>query len=85
MKRRASSLTFLNNLRPVKQAQKARKERKPKGLWGSDLYFKTFPDDEAYTLLYEILLERGWKFLGKPYRGTDHKALTKVVAKPQPK
>ena len=53
---------------------------KRQGLWpNKELYFKTFPDDEAYTYLYEILLERGWKYAGKPYAGTDHNALKKVV------
>ena len=49
------------------------------------LYFKTDPEDEAYTLLHDLLLERGWKFAGKPYKGADHTALSKVVKKSQPK
>ena len=51
-----------------------------KGLWPSkDLFFKTFPKDEAYTYLHEILKERGWKYAGNPYKGTEPSALKKIV------
>ena len=51
-----------------------------KGIWPSkDLYFKTFPKDEAYTYLFEILKERGWKYAGNPYKGNEPSALKKVV------
>ena len=50
------------------------------GTWpNKELFFKTFPDDEAYTYLHEILIERGWKFAGKPYKGTEPVALKNIV------
>ena len=84
-KRRASSAKLSNRSRRPKIGAVDLKSSvtrlgKRQGLWpNKELYFKTFPDDEAYTYLYEILLERGWKYAGKPYTGTDHNALKKVV------
>jgi len=50
------------------------------GMWpNKELNFKTFPDDEAYTYLYEVLLERGWKYAGKPYGGDDPNKLKQIV------
>ena len=54
--------------------------RLSQGRWPTkDLFFKTFPKDEAYTYLFEILKERGWKYAGNPYKGTDASALKKIV------
>jgi len=85
-KRRASSAKLSNRSRRPKIGvvdhlkTSVTRLGKRQGLWpNKELYFKTFPDDEAYTYLYEILLERGWKYAGKPYAGTDHNALKKVV------
>ena len=65
---------------------KSVKSLKPTGLWPQDaLYFKTFPKDDAYTLLHQILIERGWKFAGEPYKGNDPAALSKVIKKKQPR
>ena len=51
-----------------------------KGMWPSkDLFFKTFPKDDAYTYLFEILKERGWKYAGNPYKGMEPSALKKIV------
>ena len=62
------------------------KSLKPTGLWPQDaLYFKTFPKDDAYTLLHQILIQRGWKFAGEPYKGNDPAALSKVIKRPQPR
>ena len=62
------------------------KSLKLAGLWPEDaLYFKTFPKDDAYSLLYEVLLQRGWKFAGEPYKGEDLSVLAKVVKRPQPR
>jgi len=81
-----SSSKLLQTLRPLKSSKTSIAKKTLSGLWPSDgLYFKTFPEDEAYTLLHEILLQRGWKFAGKPYRGNDPAALDKVIKKKQPK
>jgi len=86
-KRRAPSAKILKSLRPIRKTEVSKKSRKTqKGLWPEDgLFFKTFPEDEAYTYLYEVLLERGWKYAGVPYKGEDPSVLEKVVKKQQPK
>jgi len=72
-------------LRPIPSGAKKQVSTTP-GQWPDDaLYFKTFPKDDAYTLVYEMLLERGWKFAGVPYKGDDVEALAKELKKPQPK
>jgi len=92
-KQRAKSLTKKLSIEigiSMKDAGKLLKNKdKPRtrrGLWpAEDLFFKTFPDDNAYEMWYSILLERGWKFAGITYDGDDINILEKLIKKPQPK
>ena len=86
-KRRASSGAKLAKKQPTRSRSSGdavhatrSQTRLSQGRWpAKDLYFKTFPKDEAYTYLFEILKERGWKYAGNPYKGTDASALKKIV------